>query len=503
MGIGAYTTTIRRRSGWRSDDPGCRASRRCRPAFGLPATVLRSVPRTRDVRHRCRSSGVEAFPFTGGSSEEPPLAPAVRPQRTRRPGPSSLGGRPSCCPVLRTRGRLDVAARGPGQQIASTANGSPERGQDIGFGLGVLLRRRGLLYGSGSRTNPDTFRSSSRSYPGRNQIGGAGQLYGMLFGAIFVSSSRSAGARPARADLPRSPHQPPRSWSGLVYGAVLGSVSTSRPQDRRASSPGRVSHPSFTAEPRIVEPHRAPPQATPKGRRRGERRLCRCRSARRCRRRWMVRPSATPGVTANDPARGHVPPQRAGLGYAPIRRDGRSSYVNAKHGLFGRQIIFKYGTTAQPGQHRQPAHKFVERDHAFAGRRARPAPDGGAQYLNSERFPDIRLDGCHHVRPRLREVPVDDRLAARLRRRRRDLRQVRRPEPAEREDRHHLPERQLRRQLPERLQGRSRVAYVADRLGAGIRRDLAVAVAADARSRSRVPTHSSSSSPRLRRSSRT
>ena len=66
-----------------------------------------------------------------------------------------------------------------------------------------------------------------------------------------------------------------------------------------------------------------------------------------------------------------------------------------------------------------------------------------------------RLDGCERLRQGLQEVPVDDRLAARLHRRRPALR-ARPREEAVREDRDPVSERQLRQGLPGRLQVRAR-----------------------------------------------
>ena len=184
-------------------------------------------------------------------------------------------------------------------------------------------------------------------------------------------------------------------------------------------------------------------------------------------------PSATPGVTARTILlEGTFPLSGPASGYAPIpaAMEAYFSYVNAQHGVNGRQIIFKFDDDGyNPREHRS-ADAQVRRagSRVRAGRRARHGAAAGGRGVPepAEGSAALRLDGRHDVRPRLREVPVDDRLAAGLRGRRRDLRQVHRQEPAGREARHHLPERRLRRQLPERPQGRPRVAHVADRLGA-------------------------------------
>src|SRR5439155_1248649 len=101
----------------------------------------------------------------------------------------------------------------------------------------------------------------------------------------------------------------------------------------------------------------------------------------------------------------------------------------------------------QPGEHRAAD---AEARRAGQGVRARRRPRhraaaGGARLPQpAEGPPGVRFDRCDHVGPRVRPVPVVDRLAARLPGRGRALRQVHRRESEEREDRRHLPERRLR-----------------------------------------------------------
>ena len=108
-----------------------------------------------------------------------------------------------------------------------------------------------------------------------------------------------------------------------------------------------------------------------------------------------------------------------------------------------------------------------------ARRRARHRAAGGGHRLPepAEGAADLRL----HRRDRVgrtrqaRVAPVHDRLAARLPGRGGDLRPVHRRQPAEREDRDHLPERQLRQGLHQRAPGRPRLPQEPDRQPAGLR----------------------------------
>ena len=115
------------------------------------------------------------------------------------------------------------------------------------------------------------------------------------------------------------------------------------------------------------------------------------------------------------------------------------SYANAQHGVNGRQIVFKFDDDGyNPANTVQMTHKYVEQDHAFAlvGGLGTEPQQAVEAYLNQQKVPQLFVStGATDLRPRLREVPVDDRLAAGLRGRGRDLRQVHRQEPAEREDR--------------------------------------------------------------------
>src|SRR3954470_17601632 len=81
-------------------------------------------------------------------------------------------------------------------------------------------------------------------------------------------------------------------------------------------------------------------------------------------------PSAAPGVTAKSILlEGTFPLSGPASGYAPIPAAMQAyfAYVNAKGGVNGRKINFKFEDDGyNPANTVQLTHKFVEQDHAFA-----------------------------------------------------------------------------------------------------------------------------------------
>ena len=114
--------------------------------------------------------------------------------------------------------------------------------------------------------------------------------------------------------------------------------------------------------------------------------------------------------------------------YAPIPAAMKAyfSYINArrgpdgKRGVFGRQIVFKYYDDGyNPVNSVQQQRQLVEQDKVFAvvGTLGTEVNQAVQPYLNSKQGPARpRLDRSERLRQGLPEVPVDDRLAARLRR---------------------------------------------------------------------------------------
>ena len=136
--------------------------------------------------------------------------------------------------------------------------------------------------------------------------------------------------------------------------------------------------------------------------------------------------SATPGVTAKTILlEGTFPLSGPGVGLrTDPRRHGRVLLVRRtpSGGVNGRKINFKYEDDGyNPANTVQLTHKFVEQDHAFAlvgGLGTEPQHGGAPVPERQQGAAALRLDRRDDVRPRLRAVPVDDRLAARLRGRR-------------------------------------------------------------------------------------
>jgi branched-chain amino acid transport system substrate-binding protein len=105
--------------------------------------------------------------------------------------------------------------------------------------------------------------------------------------------------------------------------------------------------------------------------------------------------SATPGVTAKAILlEGTFPLSGPASGYAPIPGGMAAyfSYVNAKGGVNGRKINFKYEDDGyNPANTVQITHKFVEQDHAFAlvGGLGTEPQTAVRQYLNQNKVPQL------------------------------------------------------------------------------------------------------------------
>src|SRR3954447_13653393 len=108
-----------------------------------------------------------------------------------------------------------------------------------------------------------------------------------------------------------------------------------------------------------------------------------------------ARPTATPGVTAKTILlEGTFPLSGPASGYAPIPvgMDAYFKYVNAKGGVNGRKINFKYEDDGyNPANTVQITHKFVEQDHAFAlvGGLGTEPQTPVRQYLNDNKVPQL------------------------------------------------------------------------------------------------------------------
>src|SRR4051794_15638334 len=105
--------------------------------------------------------------------------------------------------------------------------------------------------------------------------------------------------------------------------------------------------------------------------------------------------SATPGVTAKSILlEGTFPLSGPASGYAPIPVGMAAyfSYVNAKGGVNGRKINWKYEDDGyNPANTVQITHKFVEQDHAFAlvGGLGTEPQTPVRQYLNDNKVPQL------------------------------------------------------------------------------------------------------------------
>jgi branched-chain amino acid transport system substrate-binding protein len=105
--------------------------------------------------------------------------------------------------------------------------------------------------------------------------------------------------------------------------------------------------------------------------------------------------AATPGVTAKSILlEGTFPLSGPASGYAPIPGGMAAyfSYVNAKGGVNGRKITFKYEDDGyNPANTVQITHKFVEQDHAFAlvGGLGTEPQTAVRDYLNQNKVPQL------------------------------------------------------------------------------------------------------------------
>ncbi len=106
-------------------------------------------------------------------------------------------------------------------------------------------------------------------------------------------------------------------------------------------------------------------------------------------------PSAAPGVTAKSILlEGTFPLSGPASGYAPIPAAMQAyfAYINAKGGVNGRKINFKFEDDGyNPANTVQLTHKFVEQDHAFAlvGGLGTEPQLPVRQYLNDNKVPQL------------------------------------------------------------------------------------------------------------------
>ena len=195
-------------------------------------------------------------------------------------------------------------------------------------------------------------------------------------------------------------------------------------------------------------------------------------------------PTATPGVTSSTiTIGGTFPLSGPASPYAPIPR-GMEAYFkwvntrkgpDGKKGIRGRQIVWKYYDDGyNPAQTVQMTNKLILEDKIFAdvGSLGTEHNQAIRPLLNDRKIPQILVaTGASYLGAPVQAVPVDDRLAARLHRRRALVRHLDREERPEREDRDLLPERRLREGLPPRPEDRPRRKEEPDRLGAELRSD--------------------------------
>ena len=105
--------------------------------------------------------------------------------------------------------------------------------------------------------------------------------------------------------------------------------------------------------------------------------------------------SATPGVTAKTILlEGTFPLSGPASGYAPIPAGMGAyfSYINARGGVNGRKIVWKYSDDGyNPATTVQLTHQFVEQDHAFAlvGGLGTEPQTAVRQYLNDNSVPQL------------------------------------------------------------------------------------------------------------------
>ena len=193
--------------------------------------------------------------------------------------------------------------------------------------------------------------------------------------------------------------------------------------------------------------------------------------------------SAVPGVTPKIVSIGGTFPfSGPASSYAPIPVGMQAyfSYANAKktngkRGVFGRQIKFNAVDDGyNPALTVQKTKQLVEQDKVFAlvGGLGTEPQEAVTAYANQQKVPQIYVStgatewgarDKHAGHPWTIGWQPDYQAGGG------DLRPLHRQEPAEREDRDHLPERQLRPGLHQRPPGRTRLAQEPDRQPAGLR----------------------------------
>ena len=155
--------------------------------------------------------------------------------------------------------------------------------------------------------------------------------------------------------------------------------------------------------------------------------------------------------------------------YEPVLSGAKAyfDYVNAHGGVYGRKIVYKIEDDQyDPTQTVSLTQKLVEQDNVFAIFNSIGTEHALAvrDYLNQRKVPQLFVgSGAAMIGAAAREVPVDDRAAAELRRRRRDLRPADREGSPEGEDRRALRGRRVRQRAARRPQAGPRREGEADR----------------------------------------
>ena len=299
-------------------------------------------------------------------------------------------------------------------EIAATANGVSTAGvKTAAFGISAFFCGvAGSLYAIGiTYVNPDTFPIDlSILLLVGIVLGGAGSLYGMIFGALFVEFIRITWG-PALLDLFSKVHHVNTHAPGsglVVYGVVLLLVLYVAPAGaaglvRRCHPPGPKTRGRillFRIQASYSPPQSHSPQATPQ------------KERHRMKKTFLLivaalavsavigttagaRPTATPGVTAKSILlEGTYPLSGPASGYAPIPvgMGAYFSYVNAHGGVNGRKINWHFEDDGyNPANTVQITHKFVEQDHAFAivGGLGTEPQLAVRQYLNDNKVPQL------------------------------------------------------------------------------------------------------------------
>ena len=331
---------------------------------------------------------------------------------------------------LLLRGRFGRTLRAiRDSELAAASSGvNLARYKTLAFGISAFYAgvAGSLLAIATTFVNPDTFPIALSIFLLVGVVvGGLGSLWPLVFGAIFIHFMQIEWAQQMENVIPD-------------FLPILGDIDTDAPGRARggvrrhpdpdhARLPGRRgrAHPQpqvrtlaaatiAVAKPRpkeLVSPMRSP-RARP--RRARARRRDRDRRHRRVERRSRGSPTTTILLGGTSPLSG---PASA---YASVARgaDAYFKYVNARGGVNGRTINYKYRRRrVQPGAVRAgdaPARRAgqglrglqLARHRAERGGSRVPEPGEGAAALRRLRRDDVR--------PRLQAVPVDDRLPAEL-----------------------------------------------------------------------------------------